>query len=264
MSTHKKASKATKSTPDNAIKAWREAVAAHKSACTQYDEAFAAAEKSRGVGAANPIGTRLHLLGLEIEKLEREDAVYAAQMAASAALDAVDGVDVKALGDCLADDDAEIERLKRQINDVIGRASARIVAAEASYETLTARRQQANLPPPVGLPQLRGSFGPLPPRQCLEVLAQRLEDAPAARNENRLHILRFEEDRTLAEIERQRIEAEKREAEEREAEEREAAYRLEEERRAREQHEALVAKYKAEQAEEKRLAAAARARLGVA
>lgn len=195
--------------------------------------------------------TRMQELELQIESLEAEDALKAAEVSASAALDAAD----RAEGDELAEHsdlsvllsdleaiEAESAAARARVIDLGNQYARRLNATIQAHARLAARRRSNNLPSPAPVPSsLQNGVG-----AHLQKLRDAIKSAGVPRRDNETQIAQL-----AGELRQLKLEAAKREKE-REEERRAAAewrQSAEQERaRAAEQHRAGLLKSEAEAA----------------
>ncbi|HMJ55710.1 MAG TPA: hypothetical protein VK540_26725 [Polyangiaceae bacterium] len=256
---------------DEAINAWRTACAATADARERLGAGSAEAEGGRRVGSHLDCLTTANLLDLEVRALEAEDAASLAAAAAAAALHLAEVAERDELATAcdpvratplLAELVDEEERLRNALVDASARAVTFIQTMRNASAKLSARRRADKLPPHV-LPTpalgVVGVAGYATPRDWVEALASG-EVASPARQTERIARLRNEEVELRAELELSRIADEERRAAEAFDAERRRKDEAERARKARAEHDKLLAKHESARDRATKLAEDHRAR----
>lgn len=273
MTTKKKAT-LTDPTKHPAVIAWRRARDEHAALDAEHRAARERAEAKGGPYRSAPLDMQLATLRAERAKLEASSALAEAQYEASLAIDALE---VETAGApafevdqtrselrAMLDKAAVIEaQLREQRDRIARRVTATAAAWTALAQTTAEQRQAADLPPATFIPPAFFALKSMPYGEYgkhQKVVEFALADgAPALTppdHSTRLMQIRYEEDKLLAEMERQRLEEERQRELEADYRRREAD--AEKARAARAAEE--TARLRAERAAEAALADAARER----
>ena len=196
---------------DRAIEAWRAAEANAILARDRFAEVRSAKERAKKPGHGAP--TELHIAELdgEARKLEAEDAASIARLAATEALDAADAArgevacDFGMLHAEVAAIVAEEDGLRAALADAAQRRVARVRTAIAAWVDLVQRREAGGLPPPRSFPADN-----LPLVDWVDALVA--PPNPPKLHHEKIAMLRHEETRLRADLERTHLEREKEEA----------------------------------------------------